>query len=272
MDGMLGFIGAGNMAGALARGAVKAGALPATRICASDLAQGLLDRLSADLPGVQTYSDNAEVASHANLIVIAVKPDVVPIVLRQIAPVVTRDHCVVSIAAGVTIGAMQEHLPADTRLIRVMPNTPCLVGESAAAYAAGPAATVEDRQAVETIFSSVGEVMEVKEGLLDAVTGLSGSGPAFVFQFIEALADGGVRAGLPRSVAMRLAAQTVRGAATMVLETGKHPGELKDMVTSPGGTTIAGVHALEDRGMRGAVMSAVLAAATRSKEMGAAKK
>uniref|UniRef100_A0A7S1XNS6 Pyrroline-5-carboxylate reductase n=3 Tax=Phaeomonas parva TaxID=124430 RepID=A0A7S1XNS6_9STRA len=162
-------------------------------------------------------------------------------------------------------------LPEATRIVRVMPNTPCMVGESAAAYACGPAATDEDKANVETVFGAVGEVMEVKEKLLDAVTGVSGSGPAFVFNFIEALADGAVRAGLPRHVALRLAAQTVRGAATMVLETGKHPGELKDMVTSPGGTTIAGVHALEERGFRGTVMNAVVAAADRATEMGKKK-
>mmetsp|Transcript_20047 Transcript_20047/g.60739 ORF Transcript_20047/g.60739 Transcript_20047/m.60739 type:complete len:280 (+) Transcript_20047:371-1210(+) len=272
LDGMLGFIGAGNMAGALARGAVSAGAIPAARVCASDLVQPLLDKLSEDLPGVQCFNGgNAEVASRANLIIVAVKPDVVPIVLNELAPHLTPNHCIVSIAAGVPIEAMAACLPEATRIVRVMPNTPCMVGESAAAYACGPAATDEDKANVETVFGAVGEVMEVKEKLLDAVTGVSGSGPAFVFNFIEALADGAVRAGLPRHVALRLAAQTVRGAATMVLETGKHPGELKDMVTSPGGTTIAGVHALEERGFRGTVMNAVVAAADRATEMGKKK-
>lgn len=174
----------------------------------------------------------------------------------------------ISIAAGVTIAQIQGWLGASRRVVRVMPNTPCLVGASAAGFACGATATAGDRVVTKSVFESVGVCHEVKEVLLNAVTGLSGSGPAYVYLMIEALADGGVRAGLPRAVALELAAQTVKGAASMVLETGKHPGELKDAVCSPGGTTIAGVAALEANGLRNAAISAVVASTKRSMQLG----
>jgi len=203
-------------------------------------------------------------------VLIAVKPGQVPEVCADIKAG-NPNALVVSIAAGITIATLEASLATTNRVIRVMPNTPCLVGELAAAYAPNDACTPADAAIVGSLLGALGTAFKVKEADLDAVTGLSGSGPAYVFQFIEALSDGGVRAGLPRTVATQLAAKTVRGAATMVLETGKHPGELKDQVTSPGGTTIAGVHALEQGGMRSAVMNAVVAATERAKELGQSK-
>jgi pyrroline-5-carboxylate reductase len=202
------------------------------------------------------------------VLVLAVKPQTMAAVLAEVRPTVSPRHLVVSIAAGVTLGQLAAGLGPDARLIRVMPNTPCLVGASAAGFAAGPAATADDVALVARLFGAVGKAFAVPEHLLDAVTGLSGSGPAFVYVLIEALADGGVRVGLPRDVALALAAQTVLGSAKMVLETGTHPAALKDAVASPGGTTIAGLHALERAGFRAAAMDAVEAAARRAAELG----
>jgi pyrroline-5-carboxylate reductase len=181
---------------------------------------------------------------------------------------VTPRHLVISIAAGWTVESLAAGSPHGTRIVRVMPNTPCLVGASAAAFSAGPSATAEDKATIQCLMQAVGTAVELPEHLLDAVTGLSGSGPAYVFVLIEALADGGVKAGLPRNVAQSLAAQTVFGAAKMVLETGQHPAALKDAVASPAGTTIAGLAALERGGFRAAAMEAVVSAADRAKELG----
>jgi len=202
--------------------------------------------------------------------VLAVKPQHMPAVLKEIAKGVEGRHLFVSVAAGVPLSAMASALGQNTRIIRVMPNTPCLVGAGATAFARGAKATEEDAALVERLFSTIGIAMEVTEPLLDAVTGLSGSGPAYVFQVIEAMSDGGVRSGLPRNVATRLAAQTVLGAAKMVLDTGEHPAALKDGVASPGGTTIAGLHELERGALRGALINAVEAATKRSQELGRA--
>lgn len=262
----LGFVGAGMMAGAMMRGLVKSNTCAATNLIASDAYKPCLDSLHTEL-GIRTTQDNGEVAANADLIVLAVKPAQVSEVCSDIKRA-NAGALIVSIAAGVPIARMEGWLPAGARVVRVMPNTPCLVGELAAAYAPNDACTAADTALVGSMLGALGTAFKVKEADLDAVTGLSGSGPAYVFQFIEALSDGGVRAGLPRPVATNLAAKTVRGAATMVLETGKHPGELKDQVTSPGGTTIAGVHALEMGGMRAAVMNAVVAATERSRELG----
>jgi pyrroline-5-carboxylate reductase len=199
-----------------------------------------------------------------------VKPDQVEAVLAEMRNTFTAQHLLISIAAGVPLAKLQNGLGAEARIIRVMPNTPALVGASATAFALGPAAQPQDGELARRLFSAVGLAFPVKESLLDAVTGLSGSGPAYVYLMIEALSDGGVACGLPRDIATRLAAQTVLGAAKMALDTGLHPGALKDMVASPGGTTIEGLHELEKAGVRGAFMNAVRAASEKSKRLGAA--
>jgi pyrroline-5-carboxylate reductase len=263
----VGFLGAGRMATALARGWLAAGLIKADRTLASDpVQQSRQSFLSAT--GIPAIDDNRQVVTNSNLLVLAVKPQSMPALLDEIRAGVTPEHVVVSIAAGVTLGQLAERLGSDRRLVRVMPNTPCLVGASASGYAPDETATAEDIALVHRLLNAVGLAFRLPESLLDAVTGLSGSGPAFVYVVIEALSDGGVRVGLPRDVATALAAQTVFGSAKMVLETGSHPGMLKDMVASPGGTTIAGLHALEKGGLRGALMDAVEAATKRSMELG----
>ena len=218
--------------------------------------------------GVEVTGDNRAAAAEGDLIILSVKPQVVEAVLAEIAPAIDAAKLLVSIAAGVSIATLARALPAGTRIVRTMPNTPALVGAGATALARGPHASEADLTVARALFEAVGTAVVVDEPLLDGVTGLSGSGPAYVFLAIEVLADGGVKAGLPRPAAVALAAQTVLGAARLVLETGRHPGELKDMVTSPGGTTIAGVHALEARGFRAALIEAVEASARRSRELG----
>jgi len=199
-----------------------------------------------------------------------VKPDQTLPLLQEVRKHFGERHLLISIAAGVPLAKLEDALPGGARLVRVMPNTPALVGASASAFALGKSALPEDGALAQRLFSSVGVAYQVKESLLDAVTGLSGSGPAYVFLMIEALSDGGVAAGLPRDIATTLAAQTVFGSAKMVLETGLHPGALKDMVTSPGGTTIEGLHELESGNVRGALISAVRAASEKSKRLGQA--
>jgi pyrroline-5-carboxylate reductase len=208
------------------------------------------------------------VVEGSTVVVVAVKPGQVTGLLEEVRRVVRPEQLLISIAAGVTLERLEGSLPAGARVVRVMPNTPALVGASASAYALGQGAGREEGELVARLFSSVGLALEVSETLLDAVTGLSGSGPAYVFTMIEALSDGGVAAGLPREIATRLAAQTLLGGARMVLETGMHPGELKEMVTSPGGTTIEGVYALEQGKIRAALMSAVRAATEKSRQLG----
>jgi pyrroline-5-carboxylate reductase len=261
------FLGTGNMAEALLKGLLRDGTATAEEIVCAEPRPERREEI-ANQYGVEVTSDNRAAAAAADLILLSVKPQVIDAVLKEIAPAVDGRKLVVSIAAGVPLSALARRLAGGTRLIRTMPNTPALVGAGATAIARGPHATDADLAATRALFEAVGSVVEVEEALLDAVTGLSGSGPAYVFLAIEALADGGVKAGLPRAVAMALAAQTVMGAARLVLETGQHPGVLKDQVTSPGGTTIAGVQALEARGFRAALMEAVEAAARRSRELG----
>jgi len=260
------FLGAGNMARALLRGCLERAGLARDCLAATDIATTPLLELGSEL-GIRTFEENAEAAAWADVIVLAVKPQVLPSVLAEIAPQV-KQQLLISIAAGVGTEQIASALAESTRIVRAMPNTPALVGQGATAIAAGSAARSEDMAEAEALFRSVGTVVRVAEGLMDAVTGLSGSGPAYVFIAIEALSDAGVRAGLPRDVATKLAAQTLLGAATLALESGEHPARLKDMVTSPGGTTIAGVAALEAAGYRHALIAAVEAAVARSKELG----
>lgn len=259
----LGFIGAGAMAEALVSGVLRAGAATADLLYASDPSPQRRS-VFAGLIGDNVLADNVRLVQGCDVVVLAVKPGVVPLVAAQIAPHLTPQHLIVSIAARITLQSLHEVL-GTTRLVRVMPNSPAMVGAGASAFCALPGVTDEDVKLVEDVFSAVGLCLRVDESLMDAVTGLSGSGPAYVYLAIEGLSDGGVKAGLPRQTALRLAAQTVLGAARMVLETGRHPGELKDQVATPGGTTIEGLHALERAGVRCAFMDAVIAAAEKSR-------
>ncbi len=262
----VGFLGAGQMATALAAAWGRAGLLhPASR--ASDPSAAARQSFQATT-AIEAIACNREIVRTCEVLLLAVKPQVMPALLQEIQPDVTDQHLIISIAAGVTLRQLADSLGAERRLVRVMPNTPCLVAASATGYSVGPKTTAEDLAIVEQLFGTVGKAFALAEPLLDAVTGLSGSGPAFVYVMIEALADGGVRMGLPREVALSLAAQTVLGAAKMVLETGVHPAVLKDRVASPGGTTIAGLHALERAGVRAGLIDAVEAAAQRSVELG----
>lgn len=263
----IGFLGAGQMATALAAAWAKAGLLAPARSRAADPYPEARAKFEA-ATGVPAAPTNGAVAAQCDVLVLAVKPQVLPAVLAELKPLIEPRHTVISIAAGVTLATLSEGLGPVGRLVRVMPNTPCLVGASATGFATNDAAGAA---LAARLFSAVGQAYQLPEHLLDAVTGLSGSGPAYVYLFIEALADGGVRCGLPRNVAQALAAQTVLGAAKMVLETGLHPGALKDAVASPGGTTIAGIHALERAAFRAAAMDAVEAATKRAEELGKKK-
>jgi len=258
------------MASAIARGIGDSKLVPYSQIHLSDLHPESASELAGR--GAQVGSNNAAVVDAAAVLVLATKPDaVLPAVQKERAMLEQRKPLVISIAAGLTIAALEAALPPGTRVARVMPNTPALAGVGASGFALGTHATEHDAQLVLAILNSIGLGVRVAEKDLDAVTGVSGSGPAYVFMFIEAMADGGVRAGLPRAVAQQLAVQTVLGSAQLMRDTGRHPGQLKDQVASPGGTTIAAIHALESGGFRGIVMDAVLAATRRATEMGKPK-
>jgi pyrroline-5-carboxylate reductase len=263
----IGFLGTGKMATALAKGFIRAGLVAPKQVFGSDPLPAARVNFGKQT-GARILPSNLRVVEQTSVLVLATKPDQTAGVLAEVHDRFTRRHLLVSIAAGVPTARLEAALPANARVIRVMPNTPALVGSSACGFALGKSATRADGELAQRLFSSVGVAFQLKESLLDAVTGLSGSGPAYVYQFIEALSDGGVAAGLPRDVATKLAAQTVLGAAKMVLETGQHPGALKDQVTSPGGTTIEGLHELEKGKLRGTVMSAVRAATEKSKKLG----
>ncbi len=261
------FIGAGNMTEALVRGLLKGGLAGVGQLYATDPdpERGTLMR---DRYGIKTGAANRDAASWGDVVVLSVEPQVLDAVLDDLAPVIGRDTLLISVAAGYPIARVAGRVKAARRIVRTMPNTPSGVLAGVTAFAAGAEATEEDVDTVRTMFQSVGTVVQVEERLLDAVTGLSGSGPAYVYVAIEALADGGVKQGLSRAVAETLAAQTLLGAARMVLETGEHPGRLKDRVTSPGGTTIAGLHELERGRLRATLISAVEAATKRSQDLG----
>jgi pyrroline-5-carboxylate reductase len=261
---IVGFVGAGNMAAALVRGLVGAGFSP-KQIVLFDLDERKSSALSADV-GATALDSASEVARRADIVILAVKPHAVLKVLAELQAHSTK--CLwISIAAGVSLGAMEGALSPGAAVLRAMPNTPALVGKGATGLSAGQHVGPAEVELAQSLLSAVGICEVVAESLMDAVTGVSGSGPAYVMLVIEAMADGGVRAGLPRNVALKLAAQTVFGSAALLLETGKHPGELKDMVTSPGGTTIAGVAALEAAGLRSALIDAVTAATARSRDL-----
>ena len=265
----LGFLGAGNMAGALIKGLLHAGAVEPARIVASDVKPERLKQLES-LHGIRSTTDNHALVRDCDVLVLAVKPQVVDKVLTAIGQEVKPGTIVVSVAAGVPIAAIEARLLAGTRVVRSMPNTPAICLAGATAIAAGSHATDGDMRIARALFEAVGRVVTLDESQLDAVTGLSGSGPAYVMLMIEALADGGVKVGLHRDTALLLAAQTVYGSAKLLLETGEHPGRLKDMVTSPGGTAIAGLHTLESGGLRRTLMDAVESATHRSEALGEA--
>jgi pyrroline-5-carboxylate reductase len=262
----IGFVGAGQMARALAAGFLRGSLVRAEQIVFADPAAAARDAFLEAAPHARAVTCNADVVAAADIVILAVKPQQVASVVDEIRSDV-KGKLIVSIAAGVRLATLAAQIN-DARLIRVMPNTPCLIGQSASAFALGPNASEGDAALVRQLLDTVGRTFRVDERLLDAVTGLSGSGPAFVYVAIEALADGGVRMGLPRDVALALAAQTFKGSAEMVLSTGEHPAVLKDRVASPGGTTIAGLQALESGGLRAALINAVEAATNRSIELG----
>ena len=266
----IGFIGAGQMATALAKGFIGSGLVDPKKVVASD-SYDMARRSFTQQTKAEAKERNADVVNQSTIIILAVKPQVLPGVLTEIEPLITGNHLIVSICAGVPLSAISAGLNGKGRLIRVMPNTPCLVGQGAMAYSMGQNTTTNDGLLIQTLLQTIGLVYQVPEKSLDAVTGLSGSGPAFVYMVIEAMADGGVREGLPRPIATALAAQCVLGSASMVLKTGEHPGLLKDKVCSPAGTTIEGVAALERNGVRNAFIQAVHAATVRSQELGGKK-
>ncbi len=267
-DRTLGFLGAGNMAGALIKGLLHAKVSAPSQILASDAKADRLELL-AKTHGIRTTQDNHALVRESDVIVLAVKPQVVDKVLAQIGADVRPGQLVISVAAGVPIAALEGRLPAGVKVVRAMPNTPATALAGATAIAGGEHASEADIEVARALFEAVGRVVVLDETLLDAVTGLSGSGPAYVMLIIEALADGGVKVGLHRDTALLLAAQTVYGSAKLLLETGEHPGRLKDMVTSPGGTAIAGLHTLESGGLRRTLIDAVEVATNRSATLGA---
>ncbi len=263
----LGFIGAGNMAAALVKGLLHAKVVPPEGIIVSDVKPERLAQLKEE-HGIRTTQDNHELVRVSDVVVLSVKPQVIDKVLTLIGGDVKSTQLVISVAAGVPVSALESRLPEGTHVVRTMPNTPATVMAGATAIAPGTHATEEDLEVARALFTAVGRVVTLDESLLDAVTGLSGSGPAYIMLMIEAMADGGVKVGLHRDTALLLAAQTVYGSAKLLLETGEHPGRLKDMVTSPGGTAIAGLHTLESGGLRRTLIDAVEAATNRSAQLG----
>jgi len=261
------FVGGGNMAEALIRGLLGTNLVPADLLAATDVRAERTAQLTRQF-AITAHGDNVRLVREADVVILAVKPQIMATVLAEVAPAVTAGHLLVSIAAGVSTASIRAALGKDARIIRVMPNTPALVLQGATAIARGPGLDAEDLGVAEEIFGAVGRVVVLDESLMDAVTGLSGSGPGYVALVVEALADGGVKMGLDRATAMMLATQTVLGAAQLLAETGMHPGALKDMVSSPGGTTIAGVSALEEGGLRPTLIRAVERATLRSRELG----
>jgi pyrroline-5-carboxylate reductase len=263
----IGFLGAGNMAEALIRGLLKGGHATPAQIVASGPRTERMAELHQKF-GIVTTQSNTELVQNADILVLSVKPQIMRSVLEEISGSSKPGALIVSIAAGVPISAIESRMPTGTRVIRTMPNTPALVDAGATAIARGGHATADDLEVAKRIFDAVGITVVLDEYQLDAVTGLSGSGPAYIFLILEALSDAGVKVGLSRRTAQLLAAQTMLGSAKMLLETNEHPGLLKDMVTSPGGTAITGLHTLEAGGVRTTMINAVEAATKRSRELG----
>ncbi|MGD9949555.1 MAG: pyrroline-5-carboxylate reductase [Desulfobulbus sp.] len=264
----IGFVGGGQMAEAMIRGILVSGLVSADNVMVAEPTSTRCELLQGQY-GIACTTDPEELCANCTVLVLAIKPQLAAQVLKAYQPYLGDQHLVISIMAGVPLASLVELLGESRRLIRVMPNTPALVLAAATAFSPNQRATEHDRSIAQAIFSAVGNSVEVPESQLDAVTGLSGSGPGYVFTFIEAMIDGGVLAGLPRPVAEKLVLQTVYGSAKLALETGEHPAVLKGKVTSPGGTTIAGIQALEEGSLRGVVMAAVEAATQRSRELGA---
>lgn len=262
----IGVVGCGKMGTSLVAGAVKSGVVAAGDLTGFDPSAAAREAFVAATGG--TVVDLVAGLASCDVLLLCTKPQHAAEALGELRENAASAGLLISVAAGLDLDWLARHAPAGWRVIRTMPNTPALVGEGAAGFACGPGATAADAAIARDLLSAVGSAHELPENLLDAVTGLSGSGPAYAFVIIEALADGGVKAGLPRAVAMELAARTLRGAATMVLETGLHPGQLKDQVASPGGTTIAGLAELERHGLRAALIDAVEAATLRARELG----
>jgi len=263
----IGFVGAGNMGEALIKGLLAANRVAPEAVYATDVRSDRLKELDR-LYGIQVAADNPALVRQVDVVILAVKPQIIEPVLQEVTHALTRPKLMISIAAGVSTARLRTVLGKQARLIRVMPNTPALVLEGVTAIAKAEGLEPGDLDTAGEIFSAVGRVVVLEEELLDAVTGLSGSGPAYVALVIESLADGGVKMGLDRITAMTLATQTVLGAAKLLLETGLHPGALKDMVSSPGGTSIAGIAALEEGGIRTTFITAVERATQRSRELG----
>ena len=261
------FIGAGNMAEALIKGLIDSKVIPADQISASDILENRRQYIS-ETHGIRCLEDNRQLVADADVVVLAVKPQVCQAVLEEVGPVLGASKLVLSIVAGVAAKTILSRVKEGTRVIRTIPNTPAMVMEGITGIATDGDVSQKDVKIAEAIFATVGKTVTIEEKLMDAATGLSASGPAYIFVIIEALADGGVRMGIPRQTALTMAAQTILGSAKLYFESGKHPGELKDMVTSPGGTTIAGLHQLEAGGLRAALINAVQAATLRSEELG----
>lgn len=262
----LGFIGCGNMAKAIIQGIIAKGLVAPEEILGSNTTLDHAKTTQEQL-GIQTTTDNTKVAGESDIVFLCVKPQQYESVIAQIRDHVHERQIFVSIAPGKTIAWLAERIGRPTKIVRVMPNTPALVGEGATTFCVGDLVAPEDTKIVRELLESFGVAIEIKESLMDAASAVGGSSPAYVYMFIEALADGGVAEGLPRAQALTLAAQAVLGSAKMVLETGKHPGQLKDEVCSPGGSTIEGVEELEDGGFRGATMGAIRACTAKARNL-----
>ncbi|XP_011905492.1 PREDICTED: pyrroline-5-carboxylate reductase 3 [Cercocebus atys] len=261
----VGFVGAGRMAGAIAQGLIRAGKVEAQHIVASAPTDRNLCHFQA--LGCQTTHSNQEVLQSCLLVIFATKPHILPAVVAEVAPVVTAEHILVSVAAGVSLSTLEELLPPNTRVLRVLPNLPCVVQEGAIVMARGRHVGSSETKLLQHLLEACGRCEEVPEAYVDIHTGLSGSGVAFVCAFSEALAEGAVKMGMPSSLAHRIAAQTLLGTAKMLLHESQHPAQLRSDVCTPGGTTIYGLHALEQGGLRAATMSAVEAATCRAREL-----